>query len=202
MDFLDSDRVPLGLVLAGGSGRRIGGDKASRRYAGLSWAEHAAKRLEPLSSEVIISLRSKEQAIDLPGYRKQYDPPPGGNGPLPAIGLALRDAPAGIWVLACDYLLLRSETLRRLLTPETVADSVAASCFRDREGRLHPLAGYWSQSALDRVERCVAMGELSVQRALGGLTIREQTAEDLPDVDLERELLNVNRAEDLPPSVG
>jgi molybdopterin-guanine dinucleotide biosynthesis protein A len=116
-----------------------------------------------------------------------------GEGPLPAIALAaghLRrvglEGPA--LVLATDLPLLSAGLLAAIATwPEPAEVSVVPL----RGGRPQTLCARWSPAALSAAEERSAAGERRVQAAFEG-NCRFLTESDLPGVDLERELADVD----------
>ena len=80
---------PIGLVLAGGAGRRMGRAKGGLRGAGgPTLALRAAEALAPICRGVLISVRPGSDN-PAPGYPAVEDPPPAGRGPLAGIQAAL-----------------------------------------------------------------------------------------------------------------
>lgn len=187
-------RRPRGLVLAGGAGSRLGGPKADLRAGDTSWARRAAGVLAPLCVDVRIGVRPG-QIVDAPGFEPVDDPLPGGQGPLPAVAAALGESPAGLLVLACDYPAIETEFFRAILASRGPGDGVRMAL--DGRGRRHPLAAAWFPAALPELQRALARGERSVRRALAGVRVGLGAPGDFPGLDLDAQLHNVNRPEDL-----
>jgi len=185
----------VGLVLAGGVGRRLGGPKAELRLGEQTLAERAAAVLWPICGSVLISTRAGA-AHPAPRFTALPDPEPPGRGPLVGIDTAFEaTTDAELVVLACDYPLVDEGLLRRLLgTLEDEDDVVLPS---DLVGRDHPLVAVWSRSAAPVVRAAVREGRLKVRGLLADLRVRRVGPAALRGFDLDRVLCNLNTAEDL-----
>ncbi len=108
---------PAGLILAGGRGRRVGGqDKGLMPYRGRPLVEWVLERLAPQVDEICISANRNLDAYRRYGYPVLPDTLPEYPGPLAGLreGLA---AVAAEWVLAvpCDVPNLPLDCAQRLL---------------------------------------------------------------------------------------
>ena len=107
-------RPPIGVVLAGGAGRRMGGPKEGVRVPGGTLLSRAWNAVAPTSSEVIL-----QGAATAPDGMTAHNDARGGEGPLAGIETALRAAATqgapGAVVLALD--------LPRVTAPVTVGIS-------------------------------------------------------------------------------
>ena len=181
-------RDPLGVVLAGGLGRRIGGAKAMVKLDGrplLTYSLEAVWRA--LGSVTVVAKRDSE----LPSLRgvEVWVEPDLPRHPLAGIVHALHRA-TGRPVLVCpgDLPLISAELLRRLAREDPGdAPAVVAS---DR-GCLEPLLGCYHAPALAPLTAALADETVSAREAVTGLNPR------LVEVEHPEELLNVNRPEDL-----
>lgn len=106
----------LGAILAGGQGRRFGGDKAAALLDG-----------KPLIGHVADGLRGQVEALvvvgrNWPGLAMLDDRPRGAHGPLAGLNAALRHALDagldGVLSAGCDTLPIPSDTTARLMGPE------------------------------------------------------------------------------------
>lgn len=185
----------VGLVLAGGAGRRIGRDKGAVRLGGSSLAERAATALWPLCGSVLISVRS---GVDNPAptFPELVDPAPAGRGPLAGIAAAY-DATRGadLLVLACDYPNVGEALLRRIVSHAGDDDDLVMPT--DFAGRDHPLVALWRRSAASVVNEALAEERYKVRALLADLRVRRLGPAQLPGIDLDRILLNVNLPEQL-----
>ena len=211
---------PLGVLLAGGQGRRMGGDKVlvemdcplepgsgperrdgSRR---LPLGALVLAALSPCCATLAISIArgTREARRDLPGRlgfpqsRLIEDIYPD-HGPLAGLLTALEEAaeidPAEpVFVAACDY---------PLLTPHAVDDLV--QMFRRHgwdaaiplvDGRPHPLCGVWSPGALPKVMAYLQSGGRKVTELAELLHVGWMTESQLDEPEA---FFNVNTAGDL-----
>jgi molybdopterin-guanine dinucleotide biosynthesis protein A len=190
---------PVGLVLAGGLGRRLGGPKGERRIAGVSLALRAARALAPVCEGVLISVRPGSPN-PAPGYPALADEPPAGRGPLAGLATAFgATGNADLLVLACDYPHVETALAERLLSAAlrkgVAPHDVALLC--DPAGRDHPLVAIWRRSAACAVSGALAASALRVGDVVARLSVLRLGGEALGGIDLSAALLNVNRPEDL-----
>lgn len=186
---------PIGLVLAGGLGSRLGRAKGDLVLGGRPLAERAAAVLGPLCRGVLISLRAGS-ANPAPGIPAVEDAPPAGRGPLAGI-LAAFEATADrdLLVLACDYPGVCGELLERLVESAEPADALVFPV--DASGRDHPLVGLWRRRTHAGVRSALDRGRHRVADVVSELGARRVDARRLGVEDAERALANVNRPEDL-----
>lgn len=101
---------PLGVVLAGGSSRRMGRDKAEVELAGRSMGRWVVAALSAVCPEVVAA--GRERLGELPGVP---DAVGGQAGPLAGlVGVAQRHPDRPLLLVAVDQPWVRTETLRRL----------------------------------------------------------------------------------------
>jgi molybdopterin-guanine dinucleotide biosynthesis protein A len=137
---------PIGVVLAGGHGRRLGGDKAGVELAGRPLAQWVVDALRAVLDEVVVACRLDTQIPPLRGVREAWVEPDGPRGPLAGIVSALREA-RGRPVIACSLSL-------PLVSPFAVRALAEADAGRrpavipEIDGRLEPLLARWQPSAL------------------------------------------------------
>jgi molybdopterin-guanine dinucleotide biosynthesis protein A len=180
----------VGIILAGGQGRRLGRPKGSLRIGGSSLAERSAAAVWPLCGGVLISVGPGEGS-PVPGHRVVEDPEPGGRGPLAGIDAAFRaTGDADLLVLACDYPNVGTDLLRLVIDSAAKDDEVVMPV--DERGRDHPLVALWRRPAAERVAQAVSAGRLKVRALLADLGVRRLRAGQCPGIDLRRALLNVN----------
>lgn len=191
------EREPIGVVLAGGRGRRMGRRKAEIEIAGRTLAERAAATLAVVCRGVLVS-GAAGWRNPAPGYPYVEDDPPAGRGPLAGLAAGFRAA-AGrdLLVLACDYPAVSPGLLARALELASAAPRPALVILRDPAGRDHPLVGLWRTAAEEAVRRAVAAGSHAVRGVVEELCVRRVGPEDCPGLDLSRLLLNVNAPDDL-----
>jgi len=148
MTRTSSEAAPLGLVLAGGLARRMGGgDKARIRVAGKSILERVLACLEPQCTAVILNANGDPTRFADTGLPVVADSVPGFAGPLAGIlaGLdwaaAHRPAIADIVSAPGDCPFLPGDLVARLAAARAAA-SVPLACARSGDWR-HPVVGLW-----------------------------------------------------------
>jgi molybdopterin-guanine dinucleotide biosynthesis protein A len=185
----------IGLVLAGGSGRRMGRPKAGITVGGTSLTHRAAGVLWPLCGTVLVSLGEGEET-PAPEYPVIHDEPPAGRGPLAGIASALAvTGDADLLVLACDYPGMTSEFLETILVASRPGDDLVFPT--DPSGRDHPLVGLWRRSAEAAIRESLGEKRYKVRSLLADLAVRRLHPDAFPGYDAARVLLNVNTPEDL-----
>lgn len=197
----------LGVVLAGGEGRRLGTDKARLPLEGpggpTTLARRAAETLARVCPEVVIADRGRATSPPWPSIAD-------GPGAGPAAGLlgAAEHTPgAALLVLACDLPRVPESLLRTLVVelgpPESAASDVPGTfdwVVVESPRGLEPLCAAYGPKALAALRRRVDQGSfalhalaeepnLAVQRLRG--------AELEAHGDPASMLLNLNRPEDL-----
>lgn len=158
-------RGVIGVLLAGGEGRRLGGDKAWVEIGGRTMAERALESLRAVADTVVVSCRMGTTLPPLAGVDEAWVQRDGEGGPVAGLASALREARGRpIVALGLSLPLMTERALRELLEfPAQGSSAVVATV----GGRVEPLVGRWSPSALpmldgfrtqtdlDRVTRCL-----------------------------------------------
>jgi molybdopterin-guanine dinucleotide biosynthesis protein A len=179
----------IGVVLAGGEGRRFGGGKAEAQLGGASLAERAARALRPLCGSVVISI-AKGGANPAPGLAVIEDQGPR-TGPLGGIAAAFAaTGQADLLVLACDYPAVGTSFLRALVAEAGPGDELVFPV--DEGGRDHPLVALWRRGTEAVVREALVQRTYKVQSLLPDLAVKRLPAAVFPNFDLLRVLANVN----------
>jgi molybdopterin-guanine dinucleotide biosynthesis protein A len=138
----------LGVVLAGGLARRMGGrDKARIRVGGTTILERVIERLRPQCGRLVLNANSDPAGFADTGLTIVADSVPDHAGPLAGIlaGLdwAARHAPKIEWVVSVpsDCPFLPRDLVARLHQARAAADAIVA-CARSGE-RRHPVIALW-----------------------------------------------------------
>jgi molybdenum cofactor guanylyltransferase len=181
---------PIGAVLAGGAGRRMGGGKAALELAGRPLVAYPVHALRGVLGEVVVVAKGDVELPPLPGVATWIEPDDPRH-PLAGIVHALARA-EGRAVLVCagDLPFVTPALLRTLAD----ADARGAPAVVPRAGeRMQPLLARYEPAALAPLEAALA-----ADGALGPL--REIVAAlaplILPVVD-EAPFFNVNAPADL-----
>lgn len=174
----------FGVILAGGSGRRMGGvDKALLPLGGAPLIAHVRARLEPQVEALAISANGDPARFR--GTVLADDSP---DGPLAGVLSGLRWAAAqgadAIVTVPVDLPFLPGD-LVPMLCEHWPGAAMA------RAGRMHPTSGLWPVGAATALEAWLAGGNRRVMefaQSIGALPV------DFPD---PRAFLNLNTPEDL-----
>jgi len=185
----------VGVVLAGGSGSRLGQAKGAIELGGQTLAERAAAALWPHCGSVLISV-GRGAVRPAPSYPSIEDPAPAGRGPLVGILAAFEATQqSDLLVLACDYPRVGADLLRRIVAFDAAEHDLIMPS--DARGRDHPLVALWTRRTEAAVREAVAEGRHKVRALFGEWRIRRLAPADLHGIDLDRALLNVNWPEEL-----
>ncbi len=144
----------IGLVLAGGSSRRLGQEKGSMSVGGRPMLSRVFDAVTPVVDEMILVGGPAAPT----GIRLAPDDEPGA-GPLAAIRTGMQAALAELYlVVACDMPFVNSELLRHLLV--SARDFDAAVPFV--AGRDQTLCAVYSRSCLSAIVEALAAGHRRV----------------------------------------
>ena len=187
---------PIGLVLAGGTGRRMGRAKGDLRLGrGPTLALRAAEALAPVCRGVLISVRPGSNN-PAPGFPAIEDSPPPGRGPLAGIEAGFGSTHgAGLLVLACDYPYAKTDLLRRL--SDRAGDQHDVVMVVGGDGRDHPLVAVWSDRTRSRVREALEQGTFGVRKLIAGWRLLRLGPTEFPGIDLDASMVNVNTEDDL-----
>jgi len=193
------ERPPLGLVLAGGLARRMGGgDKARITIGGVTILERVLARLKPQCSRIIINANDSAARFADTGLPVVQDSIPGFVGPLAGILAGFDWAaayPAEISEVVSvpgDCPFLPSDLVRRLRIARKAKGQLLA-CARSGEWR-HPVVGLWPVRLRDDLRRALAEEGL---RKIESWTARHGVAiADWPTSPIDP-FFNVNTPEDV-----
>jgi molybdopterin-guanine dinucleotide biosynthesis protein A len=203
----ESPRVS-GVILAGGSSRRVGKDKALQRVGGRALIERVIDSLTPLTTEVLVVVARPSQAAALPlssSLRVVADRYPG-RGSLGGTFTGL-DASAEPWslVVACDMPFLNLDLLRHLIQESADVDAVIPRL----KGQPEPLHALYSKSCLAPMRRSLQAGDLKIASLFGAIRVRYVDETMIDRIDPRHlSFFNVNtradleKAQRLAPEVG
>ena len=182
-----------GIILAGGSGSRLGQNKALVSVAGCSLIEWVVDVLRPLVSDLLLVTQAAEPLVtlDLPTVTDVY-PGVGTLGGLHA-GLDAMRTEYGL-VVGCDMPLLNADLLCYMMSQASGYDVVMP-----RIGKYHePLHALYSKRCVPNIERSILAGRRRILYALSGARIRyiEESEIDRFDPD-HLSFFNVNTPEEL-----
>ena len=189
---------PLGVVLAGGLARRMGGgDKARLRIGGRTILERVLARLKPQCAALILNANGDPARFADTGLAVIHDSVPDFAGPLAGIlaGLdwAAREAPdvADIVSVPGDCPFLPEDLVARLSAART-REAAPLACARSGEWR-HPVVGLWPVALRDDLRHALVAEGL---RKIEAWTARHGVAvADWPAVPVDP-FFNINTPDD------
>jgi molybdenum cofactor guanylyltransferase len=152
----------IGLVLAGGSSRRMGSDKSLIPYHGKPQREYLYELLSEFCSSVYICCKSSQQTSLPEGFLSLIDERDD-IGPAAALLTAFDHYPqASFLITACDYPLLDAPHIRQLLAHRT-KESYGV-CFRNEEtGIPEALIGFYENSCKNLLQAEASGGHYSLR---------------------------------------
>jgi molybdopterin-guanine dinucleotide biosynthesis protein A len=188
----------LGLVLAGGLARRMGGgDKARIRIGGATILQRVLACLGPQCASIIINANGDPARFADTGLPVVADSVPDFAGPLAGIlaGLdwAAANAPGTKWLLSVpgDCPFLPKNLVTRLHEARSAA-AVPLACARSGQWR-HPVVALWPVELRDDLRRAVVdegLRKIEIWTERHGVAIADWPAEPVDP------FLNVNTPED------
>ena len=168
----------LGVVLAGGLARRMGGgDKASIRIGGTTVLDRVIERLKPQCARVILNVNADPERFAATGLPVVADSVPVHPGPLAGIlaGLdwAAKQTDAIDWIVSVpsDCPFLPHDLIARL--HQARIDSGAALACASSGARTHPVVGLWPQTLREDLRHALTQEGV---RKVGAWTTRYRVA--------------------------
>jgi molybdenum cofactor guanylyltransferase len=186
------DRNPLILILAGGEGNRIGGEKPLRELGGKRLIDHALQLARQYGSSIVIGLRHDLQIeTSLPCVLDDVDLQAPLAGLVSGLAEARKAKRSRLLLLPTDMPFLPADLLDRLAIALDRNPHSNVAMARSN-GQAHPVCSLWRSDISNAVSDYVATG----RRSLFGLAESVGSAcadwDELPDP-----FFNVNSAEDL-----
>jgi molybdopterin-guanine dinucleotide biosynthesis protein A len=189
----------LGVLLAGGQSRRMGGgDKCLRPLGGRTILEHVIDRVRPQVGSLLLNANGDPARFARFGLAVAEDAVAGFAGPLAGVltGMewAAANRPGTAWVatIATDSPFLPQDLVARLLA--AVADDGADLACAASNGQPHPVMGLWPVRLAADLRR--AMVDDGV-RKVDVWTARHRLATVAFEVAGVDPFFNTNRPEDL-----
>lgn len=186
------------VLMAGGRGRRMGNmDKARLSFQNVPFGARICQEAEKLGMPGYISTAAYPWE-ERPGWELVEDEIRDGQGqfigPMGGLLSCLKRAREagldGLYTVPCDMPFFHKEQMR-LLEPAPGEDGAV---WRTRDGRIHPLCGYYRVSCIPCIEAMAERGEYRMRSLLEGLSVRVQdtSGPHIPD----RWFANINRIGD------
>ena len=182
----------VGVVLAGGRGRRIGGNKATVELDGVALLQYPLRALMAVTRKQAVVAKRDTRLPDLAAGVAVWLEPDEPRHPLTGVLHALRTAgQRPVLCCAVDLPLLDAATLRRLLEGDDGRHACVVPCV---EGRLEPLCAIWHPRArqpLDRLPAGLAMRD--VVASLHPLEVAFPDPRPFANVNAPADLLTLDR---------
>lgn len=185
---LRSSRAPIGVILAGGSGRRLGSAKAIAELCGRPLIDYPLQALQAALADVVVVAKASSELPSLSGATV-WTEPSAPSHPLTGIVHALNRAEGrSVLVCAADMPFVTPALVTRIASTAPLgAPAVVPTC----GGELQPLLALYLPAAAVALAR----GAVDADRPL-----REEIAAIRPrllEIDDRYAFFNVNTPEDL-----
>jgi molybdopterin-guanine dinucleotide biosynthesis protein A len=182
--------TPLGAVLAGGRGSRLGGAKATVELAGRPLISYPLAALAAADLEAFVVAKPSTTVGGIDAVEMVAEPEEPVH-PLAGIVAALRHAGRPLVILGCDFTFVPAPLLRALaLAPEPLVVPAPG-------GAPQPLVARWTPGLLPDLEAALAREE-PLRRTVAALSPRLlDDAELIRFGDPARAFFNVNTPADL-----
>jgi len=179
------------VILTGGESKRMGADKASVVLAGQSLLGHVLAQIEPLFSDILISVR--EQRLDI-AYPQIVDGAED-RGPMVGIKAALEQVKTDwVFVIACDMPFVSMGLIQHLAGLRSQHDVVVPFAF----DRPQPLFGFYHKTCLPLMQDRMKQGKRSMIRLLDDLDTCLLSEQQVKAIDPElKSLLSLDSLEDV-----
>ena len=177
------------MILAGGSSKRMGKDKACLLFGGQTFLDRIISQLDGICDIYLSVGRSDPYADDsVIHIQDDYE----NCGPIGGIQKALNSCQNEVlFVTACDMPLMDSQFAFYLAS--FMEEDVDAVVPVDRDGRKHVLAALYHKRIGRIVESQLQNGENRVRSVLEKIRVRYV---QIQDHDMEKKLKNVNHLEE------
>lgn len=184
MAIQSMDKKVVGVVLAGGAGRRMEGQvKPFAPFAGKRLIDHAVARLAPQVDQLLINLNASSR-VEFP-YPIIEDVEEGLRGPLAGVLAAFawlkKNNVAVHWVatIPCDIPLLPTNFVSKLV--DAMKRGNADCAYASYGGQGHYVCALWPMRSYDLIEKMLAEKKLAVR---DGLALLEAIAVEFPKQDI------------------
>jgi Molybdopterin-guanine dinucleotide biosynthesis protein A len=165
---IDNGRIAgmTGVILAGGSSRRMGSNKALLKLDGMTMIEKVYQIVSSLFDDVVLVTNHPEEysfipCRKIPDIYQEY-------GSIAGLHAALTTTTTNrIFLAGCDMPLLNRELIRLLAQTSPEADAVVPL---NSAGLLEPLHAVYAKSSLSAVSEMMEAGEKSILRLFDKIT--------------------------------
>jgi molybdenum cofactor guanylyltransferase len=189
----------IGVLLAGGLARRMGGgDKPLREVGGRPILSRAVERLAPQCTDLVLNANGDPARFGAWGLRVVPDDVPGFAGPLAGVLAALDWAawhrPGVEWVVsaAADSPFLPRDLVARLHRGRTASGAALACAASDSQS--HPVIALWPVALRDDLRHALVVEDI---RKIDRWTARHPLATVSWDIAPVDPFFNANTPEDV-----
>jgi molybdenum cofactor guanylyltransferase len=183
----DRERQPIGVILAGGLGLRIGGDKAIVAFRGRPLIAYPLQAMGIVTPDLAVVAKSETNLPELPGVQVWLEPERPRH-PLVGIVHALARAQGRpVLVCAADMPLITAAALRSLASADA---GPAPAVIAISDGALQPQLGFYLPAAGPLLAQAAQAADQPLRAVVSAL---RPAVIEVP----ERVLFNVNTPEDL-----
>jgi molybdenum cofactor guanylyltransferase len=180
-------RAPIGVVLAGGLGARIGGGKAIVELSGRPLVSYPCEALLQAVGEVVILAKADTELPSLPGVTVWVEPETPRH---PLIGLMHAISMADgrpVFICPVDLPFVTPDLIRRLAAADPGRAPAVIAAAGDR---IQPLLGCYRPETIELLDEAGIGPDVPVQRAITAIGARVLEVNPLC-------LFNVNSPDDL-----
>jgi molybdenum cofactor guanylyltransferase len=180
---------PIGAILAGGAGVRIGGDKATVELQGKPLICYPLEAIDQVVKKVAILCKSSSRLPPISGVTVWIEPE---RPRHPLVGITQALALSGgrpVLVCAADLPFVTPELLRRLVQADPGRAPAVVACVR---GAMNPLLGCYQPRALDLLAapaRAASAPLLETIATIDPVLLEAGDPDELFDVDTPDDLL-------------
>jgi molybdenum cofactor guanylyltransferase len=179
---------PVGAILAGGRGLRIGGQKATVELHGEPLICYPLEAVRQVLGRVAILAKAGTKLPPLSGVSVWIEPE---NPRHPLVGITQALALAGgrsVLVCPADLPFVTPELIRRLVKTSPGRAPAVVAC---TEGVMHPLLGCYHPRALDLLGKAARTATAPVSETVAAIdpVLLEADPEELFDIDTPDDLL-------------
>lgn len=178
------------VILAGGLGQRIGGNKGMQILHGKPLVSWVLDVIAMDGGEVLLNVNAEQGPYEKLGYRLIADKIPGWQGPLAGIHAALCETKAEyVMSVPCDTPFLPRNLCTQLL--EAIRNEGTEAAVAVAGGRRQPAIALFSKQVLPGLEVFLGKGRRKVTDWLDTLRLSEVLFDNVEDFD------NINSPADL-----
>lgn len=181
------------LILAGGTSRRMGQDKAFVQVEGVRLLDYVYGTCRELFSEIIIVTNQPHQFIEYQTPVVTDEIP--GTGSLGGLYTGLKQASNDhSFCVGCDMPFLKPELIAYLIEKRLKSDVVIPRT----EAGLEPLHAVYSKHCIKPIKKFIARGDLKIPNFFPEVRVRYCEEEEIKRIDPALiSFMNVNTKKDL-----